>query len=168
VVGHKQAVLPELINFVQLLDIAARHIQAVQAVERGLEARDGLVGGVAGGDDQQAAVNVGLLAAKGQGPVLDAGVVGMGVLLGGVQVLVGGVELVGEEGLLGGDASQQGVEVGRVEVEGRLELVVEVVGGAVVHVGVHVDGHGVCVCVYAVNSTVVCRQLSLYHHTTTL
>jgi hypothetical protein len=109
----------------------------VQLVEGALEARDGLLGRVAGGDDQQAAVDVGLVSSKGLRLLLELRVLCVGAVLRVVEVLLRGVDLLLQQALLLGDARQQGVEVARVEVAGRLQLVVQIVGDAVAvgHVG---------------------------------
>lgn len=54
-------VLPEVVDLGQQLDVAVGDIQAVQRVEDVLEAGHGIVTRLRGGDDHQAAVNVGLL-----------------------------------------------------------------------------------------------------------
>jgi hypothetical protein len=117
-------------------------METVKLVEGRLEAGDCLVGRVAGGDDKKAAINVGLLASERVGRLLDVGVVGVGVVLCIVEVFVGSIHLVLEQGLLLGDAGQQRLEIARVDIGGRLQLVVEVVGDSVRvghgHVHVHV------------------------------
>ena len=111
------------VDVVQQGEIAVGDVEAVQRVEDGREAGHGVVAGVAGGHDAQAGVDVGLLAAEGEGALLPLGVVGVGGVFGRVQVALGGVELLLEHGVLGGDGAQQRVQRG--QVARVLQLVVE-------------------------------------------
>jgi hypothetical protein len=137
-------VLPEYVDVGEQLDIAARNVEAVQLVEGRLEARDGLLGRIAGGDNQQAAVDVGLLATERVRLLLELRVVGMGIVLCVVEVFLRGIDLLLQEALLLGDARQQCLQVARLDVGGRLQLVVEIGGDAVAvrHVCVYIQVRG--------------------------
>jgi hypothetical protein len=130
-IAESMVVLPEHVDFGQQLDIATCDVEAVQLVEGRFEARDGLLGRVAGRDDQQTAVDVGLMAAKRVRLLLELRVVCMGAVLCIMEVFLRGIDLLLQEALLLGDARQQCIQVARLEVGGRLQLVVEIGGDAV-------------------------------------
>ena len=133
----RRAVLPELIDLAQQLNVPAGHIEALQRAQHSFEARDSLVAGLRGGDDHQPAVDVVLLAAEGRRLCLQLGVVLVLRVLCIVEVALGVVELLLEQTMLGGDGGQQCVQ--RIEIACRLQLVVEKVvhaAVAVVHVAV--------------------------------
>ncbi len=122
------AVLPEHVDFSQQLHVSAGDVEAVQCVEGVFKAGDSLVARLRGGDDHQAAVDVGLLVPEAVGAAPEVAMMGVRRLLGRVKVALCIVELLAEEAMLRGDGGQEGVEL--VEVGGILELVVEVVGDA--------------------------------------
>lgn len=99
-VSDTGAVLPQNVDFGQQLHVSVGDIQAVQRVEDLLEAGHGLVARLGGGDDQQAAVNVGLLVVEAVGGAREVAMVRMRGFLGRVQVALCVVELLAEEPML--------------------------------------------------------------------
>jgi hypothetical protein len=127
---------PEQLHLGEQLDVGIGHVQALQRVEHGFEARHGVVAGLRGRQDQQAAVDVGLLGGEGMGALVEGRLVGVRGVRGGVEVALGVVELLLEQAVLRVDGGQQAAE--GVEVGGRLQLVVEIVGHARLRVvGLH-------------------------------
>lgn len=126
--------VPQGVDIAQQLEVSAGHVEALQRRQGSLEARDGVVARLGRSHDQQAAVNVVLVAAEGGDGGLLLGVVLALAVLCIVEVALGVVELLLEQAVLRRDARQQLIE--GVEVAGRLQLVVEeVVHARVVVVG---------------------------------
>lgn len=104
---HGIAVLPQAVDLAEQLHVSARDMEPVQLVERRLKARDRLFGRLAGGDDEQPLVDVGLLAAEGVRLALQLCVVRLRVLLRVVEVFLCGVDLLLQHALLLCDAGEK-------------------------------------------------------------
>jgi hypothetical protein len=112
----------------QQLHVGVGHVQPVQRIQNSLKARHGVVAGLGVGDGQQPLVDVCLRSLEGERPLIQRRLVGVGVALGVVEALLGILDLLLEKAVLGVDVCEQRIE--GIEVGGRLQLVVEVVGGA--------------------------------------
>lgn len=98
--------VPQHGDVVQQVKVGGGHIEALQGVEQRLEARHLVVAGVVGGEDGQAAVQVGMGVVEGAGTGVQALVVVAGGMLRVGEVAVGGVQLLFEQGVLGVDGVQ--------------------------------------------------------------
>lgn len=70
--GAISIVLPQHMDLLEQLQVGARHVEALQRAQDGLEARDGVVAGLGGRDDEQSAVDVILFLPKASYTRLEA------------------------------------------------------------------------------------------------